>query len=71
MAFKHAAGGGDPTTVGETLTTRTLGPGQYVDVAVTVPSSDYGPIEDMHMMFDHLCTAHLKRWIESGCPDNP
>jgi D-sedoheptulose 7-phosphate isomerase len=39
-----------------------------VDVAVVVPSDDYGPIEDVHMMLDHLCTAYLKRWIEAGCP---
>jgi len=40
-----------------------------VDVAVIVPSGDYGPIEDMHMMFNHLCTTYLGRWIEAGCPD--
>lgn len=32
------------------------------DVSVTVPSDDYGPIEDVHMMFDHLITAWLRRW---------
>ena len=45
--------------------------GPLVDVAVTVPSKDYGPIEDLHMMFDHLCTAYRKRWIEAGCPETP
>jgi len=39
-----------------------------VDVPVVVPSDDYGPIEDLHMMFDHLCTAYLRRWVEAGCP---
>lgn len=39
-----------------------------VDVPVVVPSDDYGPIEDLHMMFDHLCTAYLRRWAEAGCP---
>jgi D-sedoheptulose 7-phosphate isomerase len=37
------------------------GPAQaMVDVAVVVPSDDYGPIEDVHMVFDHLITAWLK-----------
>jgi D-sedoheptulose 7-phosphate isomerase len=39
-----------------------------VDVPVVVPSDDYGPIEDVHMMLDHLCTAYLRRWIEAGRP---
>lgn len=30
-----------------------------VDVEVTVPSDDYGPIEDAHMCLDHLITAWL------------
>ena len=42
-----------------------------VDVPVVVPSDDYGPIEDLHLMFDHLCTAHLRRWVEAGCPVSP
>jgi len=37
-----------------------------VDVAVVVPSDDYGPIEDLHMVFDHLMTAYLRRW--AGTP---
>jgi D-sedoheptulose 7-phosphate isomerase len=39
------------------------------DVAVVVPSGDYGPIEDLHMMFDHLCIAYLRRWAQAGCPE--
>jgi D-sedoheptulose 7-phosphate isomerase len=39
-----------------------------VDVAVVVPSDDYGPIEDVHMMLDHLCTAYLRQWIKAGGP---
>jgi D-sedoheptulose 7-phosphate isomerase len=31
-----------------------------VHVAVVVPSDDYGPIEDVHMIFDHLATAYLR-----------
>lgn len=33
---------------------------ELVDVAVVVPSNDYGPIEDVHMVFDHLALAYLK-----------
>ena len=31
-----------------------------VDVAVIVPSDDYGPIEDAHLVFNHLITEYLK-----------
>jgi len=31
-----------------------------VDIPVVVNSDDYGPIEDVHMIFDHLITAYLK-----------
>lgn len=31
-----------------------------VDVPVVVPSNDYGPIEDVHMIFDHLALAYLR-----------
>ncbi len=33
-----------------------------VDISVVVPAKDYGPIEDVHMMFDHLVTAYFERW---------
>ena len=33
------------------------------DSAVIVPSSDYGPIEDAHMIFDHLITAYFHKWL--------
>lgn len=32
-----------------------------VDLPVVVPADDYGPIEDAHMMFDHLAIAYLRR----------
>ena len=32
---------------------------QLADVAVVVPSPDYGPVEDVHMIFDHMLTAYL------------
>jgi D-sedoheptulose 7-phosphate isomerase len=31
-----------------------------VDVAVVVPATDYGPIEDLHMIVDHLVMAYLR-----------
>lgn len=31
------------------------------DVSVIVPSDDYGPIEDIHVIFNHLITAYLKQ----------
>lgn len=31
-----------------------------VDESITVPSDDYGPIEDVHMILDHLMTAYFK-----------
>jgi D-sedoheptulose 7-phosphate isomerase len=37
-----------------------------VDVAVVVPSDDYGPIEDVHMVLDHLVTAYLRQWVGHG-----
>ncbi len=33
---------------------------ELVDVPVVVPSHDYGPVEDAHMMFDHLAIAYLR-----------
>ena len=31
-----------------------------IDVPVVVPSDDYGPIEDVHMVFDHLAIAYFR-----------
>lgn len=31
-----------------------------VDVSVVVPSDDYGPIEDVHLVFNHLITEYLR-----------
>lgn len=33
--------------------------GKIVDVSVIVPSNEYGPVEDVHMVFDHLVTSYL------------
>jgi len=36
---------------------------KMADVSVIVPSDEYGPIEDVHMAFDHLVTAYLRSWL--------
>jgi len=37
------------------------------DISVIVPSKEYGPVEDAHVVFDHLITAYLCNWlIERG-----
>jgi D-sedoheptulose 7-phosphate isomerase len=36
------------------------------DVALIVPSDDYGPIEDAHMMLDHLLAAYFRAWVGNG-----
>jgi D-sedoheptulose 7-phosphate isomerase len=36
-----------------------------VDVAIVVPSADYGPIEDLHMVVDHLALAFLRTALAS------
>jgi D-sedoheptulose 7-phosphate isomerase len=33
---------------------------ELADVSVVVPSGDYGPIEDVHMVLDHLALAYLR-----------
>ncbi len=32
---------------------------QLADVVVTVPSNDYGPVEDVHMILDHIIVSYL------------
>lgn len=32
-----------------------------VDKSVIVPSHDYGPVEDLHMIFDHLITGYFQQ----------
>jgi D-sedoheptulose 7-phosphate isomerase len=32
---------------------------KLADVAFVVPSEDYGPVEDVHMILDHMLTAYL------------
>jgi len=42
---------------------------KMADVSVIVPSDDYGPIEDVHMVLDHLITAYLRSWLIKGRQD--
>ncbi len=32
---------------------------KMADVAFVVPSNDYGPVEDVHMILDHILTSYL------------
>ena len=34
-----------------------------VDIPVVVPANEYGPVEDAHMVFDHLTMAYLRQWL--------
>jgi D-sedoheptulose 7-phosphate isomerase len=39
------------------------------DAHITVASDDYGQIEDVHMVIDHLMTAYLRKWLSEGRGD--
>lgn len=34
---------------------------KIADISVVVPSSEYGPIEDVHMLLEHLITSYLRK----------
>ena len=44
---------------------------EMTDVSVIVPSDDYGPIEDAHMVLDHLVTSYLRSRLAKGRQDIP
>jgi D-sedoheptulose 7-phosphate isomerase len=44
---------------------------EMTDVSVIVPSDDYGPIEDAHVVLDHLITSYLCSWLAKGRQDIP
>ena len=49
-----------------------MGGGQVAkmaDISVIVPSDEYGPVEDVHMMFDHLIMAYLRSWLAEARQD--
>ncbi len=39
---------------------------RLVDAAVVVPAQEYGPIEDVHLMLNHLFTAYFQRVVRSS-----
>lgn len=39
---------------------------RLVDIAVDVPSDDYGPIEDAHLAISHLLTAYFREALAAG-----
>lgn len=41
---------------------------QMADVSVVVPCDEYGPIEDIHMVLDHLITGYLCHWLAMERP---
>lgn len=41
---------------------------ELVDVAVIVPSNDYGIIEDTHLALGHLLTRFFKQWLSQDFP---
>jgi D-sedoheptulose 7-phosphate isomerase len=46
-----------------------MGGGQVAkmaDASIVVPSDDYGPIEDVHMVLDHLVTAYMRNWLANA-----
>jgi D-sedoheptulose 7-phosphate isomerase len=38
---------------------------ELVDVKVVVPASEYGPIEDAHLVFDHLALSYLRQSLKA------
>jgi D-sedoheptulose 7-phosphate isomerase len=38
---------------------------KMVDLAVIVPADEYGPVEDAHLVFDHLLTNYFQQWVQS------
>lgn len=39
---------------------------ELVDFSVIAPSDDYGPIEDIHMVLDHLVTAYFRNRLPTS-----
>ena len=42
---------------------------RLVDLAIVVPSGEYGPVEDVHLILNHLVTTVLRDVARSGPPD--
>lgn len=39
---------------------------KMADLTVIVPSDEYEPVEDVHMVFDHLIASYLRAWLAKG-----
>ena len=39
---------------------------KMADVSFVVPSNEYGPVEDVHMILDHILTAYLYEKLKGG-----
>ena len=39
---------------------------RLADVSFVVPSDDYGPVEDVHMVLDHILTGYLYERLQAG-----
>ncbi len=39
---------------------------QMANACFTVPSSDYGPVEDVHMILDHIITSYLYEKLKAS-----
>ena len=69
-----SASGNSPNIVAAVETAKQLGPkvlgfggfsggklAQLADVCVVVPSNGYGPVEDVHMILDHILTGYYEK----------
>jgi D-sedoheptulose 7-phosphate isomerase len=39
---------------------------QMVNHPVVVQCKEYGPVEDLHMILDHIISSHMRKYIESA-----
>ena len=39
---------------------------QLADLAIVVPSNEYGPVEDVHLVLDHILTSYLHAKLKAG-----
>ena len=44
---------------------------KLASISVIVPADDYGPVEDVHMVFDHLITTYLRGWASRTPQEAP
>jgi D-sedoheptulose 7-phosphate isomerase len=39
---------------------------KMVNYSVVLQCKEYGPVEDLHMILDHIISSHMRRYIESA-----